>query len=127
MRAAALVGLAVFSHWVADFLVHVPDLPLYDNSHKVGLGLWNYPAISFPLEIGLLGAAMALWYRASAGRASKRNLVILWLVLSVSQAFTNFGPLPSTPDHFVLLALSLYLVFTLASRTGDAAPSSMAA
>src|SRR5881398_1656372 len=29
--AAALVGVAVFSHWVLDFLVHRPDLALYDN------------------------------------------------------------------------------------------------
>jgi hypothetical protein len=31
-RAAALVGLAVFSHWILDFVVHVPDLPLYGNA-----------------------------------------------------------------------------------------------
>jgi hypothetical protein len=120
IRAGAIVGLAVFSHWIADFLVHRPDLPLYDNSHKVGLGLWNYPAISFPLEIGLLGAAMWLWYRASERKASKRNLVILWCVMTASQAFTNFGPLPSSPTHFVILALSFYLVFALASRTCEA-------
>jgi hypothetical protein len=127
MRAAGFVGLAVFSHWVADFLVHRPDLPLYDNSHKVGLGLWNYPAISYPLEVGLLGVTMWLWYRASNGGAGKRTLVILWLVLTGTQAFTNFGSLPSTPSHFAVLALSLYLVFAFASRAGDAAPSSVAA
>src|SRR5690242_20845998 len=32
-----LVGLAVFSHWILDFIVHVRDLPLYDNRAKVGL------------------------------------------------------------------------------------------
>ena len=39
--AAAIVGAAVFSHWVLDWLVHRPDLPLYDDTFKVGLGLWN--------------------------------------------------------------------------------------
>src|SRR6185503_11274974 len=43
--AAAIVGAAVFSHWILDLLVHRPDLPLYGNAHKVGLGLWNYPAL----------------------------------------------------------------------------------
>jgi hypothetical protein len=38
---AIVVGGAVFSHWVLDFIVHRQDLPLYDNSAKVGLGLWN--------------------------------------------------------------------------------------
>jgi hypothetical protein len=42
-QSSVLVGLAVFSHWILDFIVHRPDLPLYDNSAKVGLGLWNYP------------------------------------------------------------------------------------
>ena len=34
---AGIVGAAVFSHWVLDLIVHRPDLPLYDNSAKVGL------------------------------------------------------------------------------------------
>jgi membrane-bound metal-dependent hydrolase YbcI (DUF457 family) len=33
--AALVVGAAVFSHWVLDFLVHRPDLPLYNDSAKV--------------------------------------------------------------------------------------------
>jgi hypothetical protein len=37
-RTRLLVGLAVFSHWILDFIVHAPDLPLYDNSAKVGSG-----------------------------------------------------------------------------------------
>src|SRR5918996_2353885 len=35
---AAWIGAAVFSHWVLDWVVHRPDLPLYDNVMKVGLG-----------------------------------------------------------------------------------------
>jgi hypothetical protein len=122
-RAAALLGMAVFSHWVADLLVHRPDLPLYDNTAKVGLGLWNYPAISFPLEIGMLTLAMGSWYRASEGRASARNLVLLWLVMIASQVFTNFGPIPSA-THFVILALVFYLAYAFAARFCDLPPTS---
>src|SRR5262245_17226016 len=53
-KASLLVGLAVFSHWVLDFIVHVPDMPLYDNRAKVGLGLWNEPILAFGLEAALL-------------------------------------------------------------------------
>src|SRR5437773_6343722 len=28
-QSSLVVGLAVFSHWVLDFIVHRPDLPLY--------------------------------------------------------------------------------------------------
>src|ERR1700716_4465167 len=61
--AAAWVGVAVFSHWVLDFLVHRPDLPLYDNSFKVGLGLWNYPVFAFPLEIAVLFSGMYFYMK----------------------------------------------------------------
>ena len=125
--AAFIIGVAVLSHWVADFLVHRPDLPLYDNSAKVGLGLWNYPALSFPLEVGLLGAMMWLWFRVSRGMVRGRNLVLFWGVMTLAQVFTNFGPLPTSPVHFVLLALGFYGVFALASRTCEAIPSIPAA
>src|SRR5881397_2912929 len=62
-RAAAIVGLAVFSHWVLDFLVHRPDLPLYDNTAKVGLGLWNLPVLALDLEIALLFGGMWLFFQ----------------------------------------------------------------
>jgi len=60
---AALVGLAVFSHWLLDLLVHGPDLPVYDDTMKVGLGLWNYPAIALLLEVVLLFGGMAMYMR----------------------------------------------------------------
>ena len=123
-HAAALVGLAVFSHWVLDLLVHRPDLPLYDNSHKVGLGLWNYPAVSFPLEILLLAAAMWGWYRAS-GRVQLRKLIILWTIMVMSQIFTNFGPLPPSPAAFALMALAFYLAYTVAGRWCETSPTAI--
>src|SRR3569833_2170666 len=55
-----VVALAVFSHWVLDFLVHRPDLPLYDSVAKVGLGLWNAPALALGLEIVLLFGGIAI-------------------------------------------------------------------
>lgn len=63
--AAAIVGGAVFSHWVLDLVVHRPDLPLYDDAYKVGFGLWNYPAIAFLLEIALLFGGIALYLRVT--------------------------------------------------------------
>src|SRR5678816_609145 len=44
--AAVWIGVAVFSHWILDFIVHRPDLPLYDDTLKVGLGVWNYPVVA---------------------------------------------------------------------------------
>src|SRR5258707_15579083 len=49
-KAALLVGLAVFSHWMLDLLVHRPDLAIYDDTLKIGFGLWNYKGPEFVLE-----------------------------------------------------------------------------
>lgn len=64
-RATLLVALAVFSHWVLDLVVHRPDLPLYDNAAKVGLGLWNYPAPALLLEVAVLFGGMFLYLRST--------------------------------------------------------------
>ena len=68
--AAAIVGAAVFSHWILDLVVHRPDLALYDDSYKVGLGLWNYPATAFILEIALLFGGIALYLRMTEAKDS---------------------------------------------------------
>lgn len=37
-----VIGAAVFSHWVLDFIVHVGDMPLFfEGSPLLGLGLWG--------------------------------------------------------------------------------------
>jgi len=54
-RSWALVAaLCVLSHWVIDFIVHTPDLSIFFGTIKTGLGLWNYPYLSFGLEIVLV-------------------------------------------------------------------------
>jgi hypothetical protein len=64
---AMFVGLAVFSHWVLDLLVHVPDLPLWaDTSVKLGFGLWNYPVVTFTIEAVLLLSALWLYLRSTS-------------------------------------------------------------
>ena len=58
--AALIVGLAVFSHWILDLIAHPRDLAIYDDTWKVGFGLWNYRGLEFGLEIAMLGAAIVL-------------------------------------------------------------------
>jgi len=69
LRAAVLLAALVVSHWVLDFVTHRPDLPLAPWSDvKVGLGLWNYPALAFAAEAALLFGGMWLNFRAGAAR-----------------------------------------------------------
>ena len=64
-RTGIVVGLLVFSHWVLDLIVHLPDLPLlFDGSTLVGLGLWGSGpglVISGILELVLLTGGIAVY------------------------------------------------------------------
>src|SRR6266699_2265027 len=113
-RAAAIVGVAVFSHWVLDFLVHRPDLPLYDNAAKVGLGLWNRPVLAFGLEITLLFGGMCLYFRAGAAR--RILAAVFGLSMVAVQAYVFFGPPPISDKAAALTALAAYVVFAVLIR-----------
>jgi hypothetical protein len=116
-----MVGVGVFSHWVLDLLVHRPDLPLYDDTMKVGLGLWNYPAFALALEAALLFGGMLLYLRATRpinalGRVGPPMFGIVMLAI---QAYVFFGPPPASSAAFALTALGFYAVFALVAHGLD--------
>ena len=113
-QPAAVVSAAVFSHWILDFIVHRPDLPLYGNSFKVGLGLWNYPAISFLLELAFLFGGMVLYLRTTQAVNSlgRYGMVVFGFLMAVVEAMIFFGPGITSPVAGAVTALSVYVVFT---------------
>ncbi len=111
-RASVVIGLAMFSHWVLDLIVHRPDLPLYGDSAKVGLGLWNAPAAAFSLEAALLFGGMWLCLRGRLAR-SLGTLVFGALMLAI-QGYVFFGPPPASDRAAASTALIAYAVFAVA-------------
>ncbi len=112
MTTGLLVAAAAFSHWILDLIVHTPDLPLYDNTAKVGFGLWQHVALSFPLELIVLGVGAWLYARAM----SLKRPFLFWaftIFLAVMQVYANFGPPPTTPEGMALMALGLYAALAL--------------
>ncbi len=106
---ALIVGIAVFSHWVLDFVVHAPDLPLYDDTAKVGLGLWNYPLAAFVLEAAILFRGMFLYFTAEARRYA--TLIVFGLAMLVIQGYVFFGPPPGSGSAAAVTALLGYVLF----------------
>jgi hypothetical protein len=92
-RTAFLIAAAVFSHWVLDLIVHRPDLPLYDNKYKLGLGLWNYPALALALEASLLFGGVILYLRTSKAVSSfgKYGMPAFGILLLGLQSMIFFG------------------------------------
>lgn len=106
---ATLVAAAVFSHWILDLIVHVPDLPLYDDTVKVGLGLWNRPMIALGLEAALLFGGLWLYLRSRGGRP------VAWcafgLVMLGVQVYVFFGPPPPSDKAAAITAMAGYVIF----------------
>ena len=112
-KAALLIAIAVFSHWILDLLVHRPDLPLYDNAAKVGFGLWNYPVISFVLEAACLFGGMYFYFaRTKAVTAGGRYAMIVFGVIMLAiQSSVFFAPPPGSDKELAVTALLSYGVF----------------
>jgi hypothetical protein len=112
-RGGVLVGAAVFSHWPLDLLVHRPDLALYDDAAKVGLGLWDYPFVTLLLEAAFLFGAMVLYLKRSrplTGGAGY-SMVIFGVAIFLMQAAMLFSPPPPSDRAMAATALTAYVVF----------------
>ena len=110
--AAIWIGLAVVSHWVLDWIVHRPDLPIAAGvPTKVGLGLWN----SIPATVAVEGSLFALgvWVYVQVTRPRDRmGLFNFWLYIAVLVAIyvgNIVGPPPPNPQAVALIALGLWL------------------
>jgi len=125
-REGALIGLAVASHWFADLIVHVPDLPLtFDQQSAVGLGLWRIAGAATALEIGLVAVGALLLYRSYEGVREKRRLVMFAGGLAAVQLVSDLVfPTPATDVELAPAAWALYAAATGAAlwveRSGEA-------
>ncbi len=119
IRLGALAGLVVLSHWLLDWLVHVPDLTIDGTPPKLGLGLWDMPAVAIPLELAVTLGAFAFYLRRTRGPAGPPAILIG--VMLLLQAFSWFGPHPSSAGvFFALQALLAFAVMTaLAAWVGE--------
>lgn len=115
--ATALIGGAVvLCHWFVDLVAHIPDLTLWGGPPRLGLGLWNHPAIAMPLELGLTFAALLYYALRSRADASTARLALglLALALLTAQVVDWFGPPPDAANGGIALtALAAYLVLAL--------------
>jgi hypothetical protein len=114
-RAFLVVAAAVFSHWLLDLVVHVPDMPLFDNAMKVGFGLWRHVWISLPLELAVLVLGAWLYARHVPARRRRGDLW-LWIfvaALAALQIYSTFAPPPTAVTPVALSALGLYAVLAV--------------
>ncbi|MGN6147795.1 MAG: hypothetical protein ACTHPD_04590 [Rhizomicrobium sp.] len=115
----AATALAVFSHWLLDLVVHMPDLWIWGDL-KVGFGLWRWLWISLPLE--LLSLFVGAWLYARFVPAKRRGNAWLWLFVAAMAAvelYGVFGPPPASPAAEAQTALIAYGALALLAGLVD--------
>jgi hypothetical protein len=113
--APLIIGLAVFSHWILDLVAHPGDLPIYDNTVKVGFGLWNYRDPEFALEIALLAGGIATYLTRNAMPAIRKGSVIAFgIALIIVQIGDTYVPRNPLTDKATAMGVWIfYTVFVI--------------
>ena len=110
--AALTVGVAVFSHWILDLIAHPRDLAIYDDTWKVGFGLWNYRDPEFALEIALIAVGIILYLARNVMPASRKVAVIGFGVgLTIIQIGDTYVPREALTDKAT--ARGVWIFYTL--------------
>lgn len=110
VAGSLIVFALVVSHWLLDLVVHRNDLGLLgDAEPKLGFGLWNWPLIEAPLELGLLAIGLAIYIGATKPKGWLGNITpwIVLLVMLAGQMFNWFGPREAHPDPTAFSAMGL--------------------
>jgi hypothetical protein len=110
-RSAVVLALCVPSHWLLDYIVHRPDLPLVPGGRRYGLGLWNSLPATLAVEFTLFAIGIALYLTQTrakdrAGGYALWSLLILLLLVYIGSLF---GPPPPNERVIAISALTLWL------------------
>ncbi len=109
---STIVGLVVVSHWVLDWITHVPDLPLYPGGPLVGLGLWRSPTATIVVEAIVFIAGLVTYLRCTRA-VDRTGTWTLWafVALLVGLAVASiFAPAPTSTDAIAWGALGGWLI-----------------
>ena len=104
-----IVAALVISHWVLDVVTHIPDMPLYPNGPRFGLGLWNSVPGTLAVETVLF--ALGVWIYARATKA--HDAIGTWAFFGVTTfLFVGFvvnanGTPPPSVTALWMMALGL--------------------
>jgi hypothetical protein len=116
VRNALILGLAVLSHWILDWIVHLPDLPLYPgNSLKDGLELWRSPIAAAIVE-GLIFVIGIILYLKATRPKNKTGVIVFWILIAllvVSHIANLFSPPPPSVNAIAWAGQAMWLFVLL--------------
>ena len=112
LAGAIVIWIGVASHWLLDYVVHRPDLPLSASSNRLlGLGLWNYRWQAIAVELLLLVLGVWVYVRETRARdkIGSYGLGAFVILLLGTYAGAAFGPPPSSVKKLAMVTLFTWL------------------
>jgi hypothetical protein len=112
LAGAIAVWLGVISHWLMDYVMHRPGLPLHAGSSRLlGLGLWERRWIAVAVELTLLagGVAIYLFQTRAKDRFGSFGFWAFVVVIVALYGVLVFGPPPASVNKLAIVALSTLL------------------
>jgi hypothetical protein len=106
--APLVLFVLVVSHWVLDFVTHIPDMPLYPGSAKFGLGLWNSVAATRFVEITMFTIGLSIYLTATRPRDRTGRWATWGLAVFLLVGYLASGPPPPSVTALWMMALSLF-------------------
>ena len=117
IKSAILLGGLVLSHWILDWIVHVPDLPILPwGNLKVGLGLWDYPVIAVIIELAIFFSGVYFYLSVTKSK-NKKGTFGFWGLITffvVVYVMNLFGPPPPSVEAIGYAGLLQWLFIPLA-------------
>lgn len=110
-RGGLVIGLCVLSHWILDWITHVPDLPLWPYGPVAGLSLWTSTAATLVVEVLMFLAGLAIYLRQTRARTATGRWALAGFTALLLAAYsgTTFGPPPPSMKAVAWSALLCWL------------------
>ena len=106
-QAGLAIALTVFSHFVLDWLTHIPELPLLgENSTKIGLGLWNNLPLALTVEAALVVIGFIFYLATTKPKTNLAKYGLGALLLFITTMTIVGMSLSTTPPPVTGAAMS---------------------
>ena len=95
-RAAIVLGIGVFSHWILDVISHRADMPIGFNGPYIGLELWASHVATLMVEGSMFIVAVWMYMRVTheKDRIGRWALAFAVGLLAFFYGQSLFGPPP---------------------------------
>ena len=111
--APLVIFVLVLSHWVLDWVMHVPDMPLtLTGPTRLGLGVWRSLPLTLILELLTFAAGVAIYLRMTSARdrVGRIGLYALLGFLLLTYFASVFGPPPPSERAIAWSGIGMWLL-----------------